>query len=54
MTMEEPVSKKVRLSETDFTVMPRDELTLRRKQYETYVQALEGKDTDLNSNDVTE
>ncbi|MXQ92607.1 hypothetical protein E5288_WYG005659 [Bos mutus] len=44
---------KVRLSETDFKVMARDELILRWKQYEAYVQALEGKYTDLNSNDVT-
>ncbi|XP_040599864.1 pre-mRNA-splicing regulator WTAP-like [Mesocricetus auratus] len=52
-TNEEPLPKKVRLSETDFKVMARDELILRWKQYETYVQALEGKYTDLNSNDVT-
>ncbi|XP_034847538.1 pre-mRNA-splicing regulator WTAP-like [Mirounga leonina] len=52
--MEEPVPTKVRLSKTAFTVMTRDELTLRWKQYEVYVQALEGKYTDLNSNDVTE
>jgi len=54
MTNEEPLPKKVRLSETDFKVMARDELILRWKQYEAYVQALEGKYTDLNSNDVTE
>uniref|UniRef100_A0A2K6RXC4 Pre-mRNA-splicing regulator WTAP n=1 Tax=Rhinopithecus roxellana TaxID=61622 RepID=A0A2K6RXC4_RHIRO len=53
MTNEEPLPKKVRLSETDFEVMARDELILRWKQYEAYVQALEGKYTDLNSNDVT-
>ncbi|XP_006893197.1 PREDICTED: pre-mRNA-splicing regulator WTAP-like [Elephantulus edwardii] len=53
MTIEEPLPKKVRLSETDFKVMARDELILRWKQYEAYVQALEGKYTDLNSNDVT-
>ncbi|MXQ82383.1 hypothetical protein E5288_WYG010928 [Bos mutus] len=51
MTNEEPLPKKVRLSETDFKVMARDELILRWKQYEAYVQALEGKYTDLNSND---
>ncbi|KAB0350320.1 hypothetical protein FD754_015177 [Muntiacus muntjak] len=51
MTNEEPLPKKVRLSETDFKVMARDELVLRWKQYEAYVQALEGKYTDLNSND---
>ncbi|MEJ1275433.1 hypothetical protein NN561_006330 [Cricetulus griseus] len=48
MTNEEPLPKKVRLSETDFKVMARDELILRWKQYEAYVQALEGKYTDLN------
>uniref|UniRef100_A0A8C3PR01 Pre-mRNA-splicing regulator WTAP n=1 Tax=Calidris pygmaea TaxID=425635 RepID=A0A8C3PR01_9CHAR len=53
MTNEEPLPKKVRLSEADFKVLPRDELILRWKQYEAYVQALEGKYTDLNSNDVT-
>uniref|UniRef100_A0A2K5U419 Pre-mRNA-splicing regulator WTAP n=1 Tax=Macaca fascicularis TaxID=9541 RepID=A0A2K5U419_MACFA len=53
MTNEEPLPKKVRLSETDFKGMARDELILRWKQYEAYVQALEGKYTDLNSNDVT-
>lgn len=53
MTNEEPLPKKVRLSETDFNIMARDELILSWKQYETYVQALEGKYTDLNSNDVT-
>ncbi|XP_004453020.2 pre-mRNA-splicing regulator WTAP-like [Dasypus novemcinctus] len=53
MTSEEPLPKKVRPSETDLKVMARDELILRWKQYEAYVQALEGKYTDLNSNDVT-
>ncbi|KAJ1070115.1 hypothetical protein K5549_006663 [Capra hircus] len=41
MTNEEPLPKKVRLSETDFKVM------------EAYVQALKGKYIHLNSNDVT-
>uniref|UniRef100_A0A8D2AF58 Pre-mRNA-splicing regulator WTAP n=1 Tax=Sciurus vulgaris TaxID=55149 RepID=A0A8D2AF58_SCIVU len=45
MTNEEPLPKKVRPSETDFKVMARDELILRWKQYEAYVQALEGKKT---------
>ena len=53
MTNEEPLPKKVRLSETDIKVMAREEFILRWKQYEAYVQALEGKYTDLNSNDVT-
>uniref|UniRef100_A0A2K5I0Y6 Pre-mRNA-splicing regulator WTAP n=1 Tax=Colobus angolensis palliatus TaxID=336983 RepID=A0A2K5I0Y6_COLAP len=53
MSNEEPLPKKVRLSETDFKVMARDELILRWKQYEAYVQALESKYTDLNSTDVT-
>ncbi|XP_021075422.1 pre-mRNA-splicing regulator WTAP-like, partial [Mus pahari] len=48
-----PLPKKVQLSETDIKVMARDELILRWKQYEAYVQALEGKYTDLTSNDVT-
>lgn len=48
MTTEEPLPKRVRLSETDFKVMARDELIIRWKQYEAYVQALEGKYTDLN------
>lgn len=43
---------KVLLSETDFKVMAQDDLILRWKQYEAYVPALEGKYTDLNSNDV--
>ncbi|KAM9316982.1 pre-mRNA-splicing regulator WTAP [Gastrophryne carolinensis] len=53
MTNEEPLPKKVRLTEADFKVLPREELLIRWKQYETYVQALENKYTDLNSNDVT-
>lgn len=50
MTSEEPLPKKVRLSETDFKVLARDELILKWKQYEAYVQALEDKYTDLDSN----
>nr|XP_014345178.1 PREDICTED: pre-mRNA-splicing regulator WTAP isoform X2 [Latimeria chalumnae] len=53
MTNEEPLPKKVRLNESDFKVLPRDELCVRWKQYEAYVQALEAKYTELNSNDVT-
>ncbi|XP_047371712.1 pre-mRNA-splicing regulator WTAP-like [Sciurus carolinensis] len=53
MTNEEPLPKKVRLSETEFKVMAQEELILRWKQYEACVQALEGKYTDLNSNDET-
>ncbi|XP_006885345.1 PREDICTED: pre-mRNA-splicing regulator WTAP-like [Elephantulus edwardii] len=53
MTNEEPLPKKLRLSETDFKVMARDELILRWKLYETYVQALEGKYTDDNNNNKT-
>jgi hypothetical protein len=53
MTNKEPLPKKVGLSETDFKVMARDELILRWKLYEAYVQALEGKYADLNSNGVT-
>ncbi|KAM8957757.1 pre-mRNA-splicing regulator WTAP-like [Lycaon pictus] len=51
VTNEEPLPKKVRLSETDIKVMAREEFILRWKQYEAYVQTLEGKYTDLNSND---
>ncbi|XP_023588615.1 pre-mRNA-splicing regulator WTAP-like, partial [Trichechus manatus latirostris] len=53
VTNEDLLPKKVRLCETDFRVMARDELSLRWKQYEAYVQALEGKYTDLNPNNVT-
>jgi hypothetical protein len=53
MTHQEPLPKKVRLRDTDFKVMARDELILRWKLYEAYVQALEGKYADLNSNGVT-
>ncbi|XP_073528857.1 pre-mRNA-splicing regulator WTAP [Phyllobates terribilis] len=53
MTNEEPLLKKVRLNEADFKVLPREELLQRWKQYEAYVQALESKYSDLNSNDVT-
>ncbi|XP_075719863.1 pre-mRNA-splicing regulator WTAP [Rhinoderma darwinii] len=49
MTNEEPLPKKVRLSEADFKVLPREELLQRWKQYEAYVQALEIKYSDLNS-----
>ncbi|XP_047552022.1 pre-mRNA-splicing regulator WTAP-like [Lutra lutra] len=52
MTNEEPLPRKVRLGETDFKVMARDEFILRWKPYEAYAQALKGKYTDLNSNDV--
>lgn len=53
MTNEEPLPKKVRLSEVDFKMLPRDELLARWKQYESYVQALETKYTELSSNDLT-
>uniref|UniRef100_A0A8C2V6X8 Pre-mRNA-splicing regulator WTAP n=1 Tax=Chinchilla lanigera TaxID=34839 RepID=A0A8C2V6X8_CHILA len=42
-----PLPKKIRRSETDFRVVARDALILRRKQYE-------GNYTILNSNDVTD
>ena len=51
MTKEERPPKG--LNETYFKVMALDELILRWKQYEAQVQTLEGKYTDLNSNDVT-
>lgn len=50
MASQQPLPKKVQLSETDFSGRTRDELILRRKPYEAYGQALEGKYTDLNSN----
>lgn len=49
MTNQQPLPKKVQLSETDFKVRARNELILRWKPYEAYGQALEGKYTDLNS-----
>ncbi|XP_051951736.1 pre-mRNA-splicing regulator WTAP-like [Xyrauchen texanus] len=53
MTNEEPLPKKVRLSESDMKTLTREELCTRWKQHEAYVQMLEVKYTDLNSNDVT-
>ncbi|KAJ8355620.1 hypothetical protein SKAU_G00184140 [Synaphobranchus kaupii] len=53
MTNEEPLPKKVRLSESDLKTLTREELSVRWKQHEAYVQVLEAKYADLNSNDVT-
>ncbi|KAL0967741.1 hypothetical protein UPYG_G00256310 [Umbra pygmaea] len=53
MTNEEPLPKKVRLSESDMKTLTREELCVRWKQHEAYVQILEAKYADLNSNDVT-
>ncbi|XP_067240090.1 pre-mRNA-splicing regulator WTAP [Chanodichthys erythropterus] len=53
MTNEEPLPKKVRLSESDMKTLTREELCTRWKQHEAYVQMLEAKYADLNSNDVT-
>ncbi|KAG9347676.1 hypothetical protein JZ751_005249 [Albula glossodonta] len=53
MTNEEPLPKKVRLSESDLKTLTREELCVRWKQHEAYVQVLEAKYADLNSNDVT-
>ncbi|XP_048105986.1 pre-mRNA-splicing regulator WTAP [Alosa alosa] len=53
MTNEEPLPKKVRLSESDLKTLTREELCARWKQHEAYVQVLEAKYADLNSNDVT-
>uniref|UniRef100_A0A8C4YZE2 Pre-mRNA-splicing regulator WTAP n=2 Tax=Gadus morhua TaxID=8049 RepID=A0A8C4YZE2_GADMO len=50
---EEPLPKKVRLSESDMKTLTREELCVRWKQHETYVQVLEAKYADLSSNDVT-
>ncbi|CAB1329225.1 unnamed protein product [Coregonus sp. 'balchen'] len=53
MTNEEPLPKNVRLSESDMKTLTREELCVRWKQHETYVQVLEAKYADLNSNNVT-
>ncbi|KAM6954584.1 pre-mRNA-splicing regulator WTAP [Aplochiton taeniatus] len=53
MTNEEPLPKKVRLNESDMKTLTREELCVRWKQHEAYVQVLEAKYADLNSNDVT-
>ncbi|KAL0969781.1 hypothetical protein UPYG_G00232200 [Umbra pygmaea] len=50
---EEPVPKKVRLSESDLKTLTREELCERWKQEDAYVQMLETKYAELNSNDVT-
>ncbi|KAM9779417.1 pre-mRNA-splicing regulator WTAP isoform 3-T4 [Syngnathus typhle] len=52
MTNEEPLPKKVRLSESDMKTLTREELCTRWKQHETYVQVLESKYAELCSNDV--
>ncbi|XP_077443300.1 pre-mRNA-splicing regulator WTAP [Stigmatopora argus] len=52
MTNEEPLPKKVRLSESDMKTLTREELCTRWKQHESYVQVLEAKYTELCSNDV--
>ncbi|KAK6307540.1 hypothetical protein J4Q44_G00226880 [Coregonus suidteri] len=50
---EEPLPKKVRLSEADLKTLTREELCERWKQEDAYVQILETKYSELNSNDVT-
>ncbi|XP_028295727.1 pre-mRNA-splicing regulator WTAP [Gouania willdenowi] len=52
MTNEEPLPKKVRLSESDMKTLTREELCTRWKQHEAYVQVLEAKYAELCSNDV--
>ncbi|XP_053737436.1 pre-mRNA-splicing regulator WTAP [Synchiropus splendidus] len=52
MTNEEPLPKKVRLTESDMKTLTREELCTRWKQHEAYVQVLESKYADLCSNDV--
>uniref|UniRef100_A0A8C7F404 Pre-mRNA-splicing regulator WTAP n=2 Tax=Oncorhynchus kisutch TaxID=8019 RepID=A0A8C7F404_ONCKI len=49
---EEPLPKKVRLSEGDLKTLTREELCERWKQEDAYVQILETKYSELNSNDV--
>ncbi|XP_077366645.1 pre-mRNA-splicing regulator WTAP [Festucalex cinctus] len=53
MTNEEPLPKKVRLSESDMKTLTREELCTRWKQHESYVQVLEAKYAEFCSNDVT-
>lgn len=53
MTNEEPLPKKVRLSESDMKTLTREELCTRWKQHDAYVQVLESKYAELCSNDVT-
>ncbi|KAM3861220.1 pre-mRNA-splicing regulator WTAP [Diretmus argenteus] len=53
MTNEEPLPKKVRISESDMKTLTREELCIRWKQHDAYVQVLEAKYADLSSNDVT-
>ncbi|XP_029901012.1 pre-mRNA-splicing regulator WTAP-like isoform X3 [Myripristis murdjan] len=53
MTDDEPLSKKVRLCESDLKNMTREELLERWKQEEAYIEMLERKYSELNSNDVT-
>uniref|UniRef100_A0A3P9NFK7 Pre-mRNA-splicing regulator WTAP n=1 Tax=Poecilia reticulata TaxID=8081 RepID=A0A3P9NFK7_POERE len=52
MTNEEPLPKKVRLSESDMKTLTREELCTRWKQHDAYVQVLETKYAELCSNDV--
>ncbi|MED6270478.1 hypothetical protein CHARACLAT_010813, partial [Characodon lateralis] len=52
MTNEEPLPKKVRLSESDMKTLTREELCTRWKQHDAYVQVLEAKYAELCSNDV--
>ncbi|RVE55768.1 hypothetical protein OJAV_G00229450 [Oryzias javanicus] len=52
MTNEEPLPKKVRLTESDLKTLTREELCTRWKQHESYVQVLETKYAELCSNDV--
>ncbi|KAF7670063.1 hypothetical protein LDENG_00084540 [Lucifuga dentata] len=53
MTDSEPLPKKVCLTESDLKNLTREELLERWKQEEAYIEALERKYSDLNSNDVT-
>ncbi|XP_075869554.1 pre-mRNA-splicing regulator WTAP [Nelusetta ayraudi] len=53
MTNEEPLPKKVRLSESDMKTLSREELCTRWKQHEAYIQVLETKYADLCSTDMT-
>ncbi|XP_062325802.1 pre-mRNA-splicing regulator WTAP-like [Osmerus eperlanus] len=50
---EEPLPKRVRLCESDLKTLPREELCERWKEEEAYVQTLESKYSEPNSNEVT-
>ncbi|XP_034015233.1 pre-mRNA-splicing regulator WTAP-like [Thalassophryne amazonica] len=54
MPEDEPLPKKVRLSDDDFKTLSREELLKRWKQEDAYVKTLERKYSDLLSNSMTD